>query len=156
ADPAPGRRAHGVLDLRTRARKAAARKARRMVNVARTGADPDADGVRALSGRPEAVPVRMGMDWSPNRERGGPRSRFGPSRTLAQLDRHRLRPRVMLQCRLAVFAALARHLEPAEWRRCVHDVVTVHPDRSGLHSLGISVRLVHVLRPDAGRETVVG
>ena len=73
---------------------------------------------------------------------------------LAQLDRHRLRLGVVLQRRLAVLAALAGHLEAAERRRRVHDVVAVHPHRPRLHLLGEQVRLVDVLRPDGGGQAV--
>src|SRR5262245_49497319 len=63
---------------------------------------------------------------------GGNVTDLEASPTLIQLDRHRLRLGVMLQCRLAVLAALAGHLEAAE--RGVREdlVVAVYPHRPGL------------------------
>ena len=62
----------------------------------------------------------------------------------------------MLEGRLAVFAALARHLEAAERRGRVDDVVAVDPDGPGLDLLGVEVGLVDVLGPDGGGQAVEG
>src|SRR5262249_24893235 len=52
---------------------------------------------------------------------------------LPQLNGNRLRLGVVLQHRFAVLAAMARHLEAAERRRGINDVIAVHPHRPCLH-----------------------
>src|SRR5579864_7644452 len=74
---------------------------------------------------------------------------------LTQLDRDGLRFGVVLQSIFTVFAALARHLEAAEWRGRVDNVVTIHPNGAGFYGLGIGVRLVDVLRENGGSQAVV-
>src|SRR5436309_87945 len=74
----------------------------------------------------------------------------------AELDGDRLQLGVVLQGGLAVLTALAGHLEATEGRAGVNDVVAVDPHGPRLHLPGVAVRLVDVLGPDGGRQTVGG
>src|SRR4051812_17459944 len=84
-----------------------------------------------------------------NEDVGMPPDRAASSREprSPELHRDRLELGVVLEGGLAVLAALARHLEAAEWRVRIDHVVAVDPDRARLDLLGEQVGLVDVLSP---------
>src|SRR5262249_19691679 len=63
---------------------------------------------------------------------------------------------VVLQYRLTVLAAMTRHLEAAERRRGIDDVIAVYPHRACLHFAGEEMGLIDVLGPDGGSQAIVG
>ena len=92
---------------------------------------------------PSILPCRESTRAGCRRSEPGPNTRSQPDTRyrLPKLDRDGLQLGVMLDRRFAVLAALTRHLEAAERRRRVDDVVAVDPDGAGLDLLGVKVHL---------------
>src|SRR5690349_25113414 len=96
-------------------------------------------------GSPRRYRLRLGK---------GCQAASGKDRLSGQVYVHRLHFRVQLQGVLAQLPAEAAHLEAAERRRRVEDVIAVDPDRPRPKAVGQPVRLGDVARPDGGGQAV--
>src|ERR1700722_13746567 len=68
------------------------------------------------------------------------------------IDPHRFDIYISLQLMSAALRSVAAHLAAAEGNSRIHHVVTIHPNRPGLHAPRELVRFSHISGPDAARQ----